>query len=311
MMKRITFVVTALLMLSCVSVNAQSINNPIKGDINEDGVVNAADVVALVDIIINGEKPEQGEIVLSNSELSSRLKDKNGNPVLLTSRGKRGYRYTSDGRLAVFGDVVNDYGNSEEHFVVDGLTFKSENIHNSGSIERFNGNLELNQDGLITKAVVVFTGIRNNGQLKDKYSTTHSFVYNTERQLLKIEVETKDERYDENGNLSKSGSGQATLTYTWENGNLLKVEISEDEGTLDQLYHNKEYTYNYSKVQNVTKQPLKCQNHLASDFGINHLYGLGLFGVGPAYFPTGVTFTLNENGTINTEGNSQYTYAEP
>jgi len=124
-------------------------------------------------------------------------------------------------------------------------------------------------------------------------------------------VETKDERYDENGNLSKSGSGQATLTYTWVNGNLLKIVISEDEGTLDQLYHNKEYTYNYSDMQNVTKQPLKCQNHFASDFGINHLHSLGLFGVGPANFPSGVSFTLNENGTINTENNSQYTYAGP
>ena len=64
-------------------------------------------------------------------------------------------------------------------------------------------------------------------------------------------------------------------------------------------------------MQNVTKQPLKCQNHLASDFGINHLYSLGLFGVGPSNFPSGVSFTLNENGTINSEDNSQYTYAEP
>ena len=85
MMKKIAFVLIALLTLYCVSINAQSINNPIKGDINEDGVVNTADVVALVNIIINGEKTEQGEIILSNSELSSRLKDKYGNPVLLTS----------------------------------------------------------------------------------------------------------------------------------------------------------------------------------------------------------------------------------
>lgn len=302
-------------MLFCISANAQS-NNPIKGDINEDGAVNAADVIALINIIMNGENSEQGEIITSNSELSSRLKDKYGNPVLLTStntNGTRGYRYTSDGKLAIFGDVVNDYGNSEEHFVVDGLTFKSENIHNSGSKEKFDGNLELNQDGLITKAVVVLTGIRENGLVKNKYVINYTFFYNAEKQLLKIDEEENEEKYDENGNLVKNESGHGVQTRTWKNGNLIKVEFTQDAGELDLSSRkgNQTSTYSYGQGQNITKQPLADQKHLLSDFGINHLYALGLFGVGPANFPSNVTFTLNENGTINTLNNSQYTYAEP
>ena len=213
--------------------------------------------------------------------------------------------------MAIFGDVDSDFGNSEEHFVVDGLTFKSEDIHNSGSIERFNGNLELNQDGLITKAVVVFTGIRNNGQLKNKYVINYTFFYNAERQLLKIDEEENEEKNDETGNLEKARSGHGVQTRTWKNGNLIKVEFTQDNGELDLSSRsgNQASTYSYGQGQNVTKQPLPDQKHLLSDFGINHLYALGLFGVGPANFPTDVTFTLNENGTINTKGNSQYTYA--
>lgn len=314
MKTKLIITLTALLMLGGISAMAQG-STP-KGDINEDGLVNAADVIALINIIINGEKSEQGEIILSNSELSSRLKDKYGNPVLLTSTntsGTRGYSYTSDGRLAIFGDVDSEFGNSEEHFVVDGLNFKSEYIHDSGSIERFYGNLELNQDGLITNAIVMLTGIRNNGQLKNKYVINYTFFYNAERQLLKIDEEENEEKYDENGNLERARSGHGVQTRTWKNGNLIKVEFTQDDGELDLSSRsgNQAASYSYGQGQNVTKQPLPNQKHLLSDFGINHLYALGLFGVGPANFPSDVTFTLNENGTINTLNNSQYTYAEP
>jgi hypothetical protein len=53
MKTKLIITLTALLMLGGISAMAQG-SNP-KGDINEDGVVNAADVVALVNIIMNGE----------------------------------------------------------------------------------------------------------------------------------------------------------------------------------------------------------------------------------------------------------------
>ena len=52
MKSKLIITLTALLMLGGISAMAQG-SNP-KGDINEDGVVNAADVVALVNIIMNG-----------------------------------------------------------------------------------------------------------------------------------------------------------------------------------------------------------------------------------------------------------------
>ena len=253
----------------------------------------------------------------SNSALYPRLKDKDGNSVLLTSRSvgsTRGYIYTNDGRLAVFGELEPTQSSIDEHFVVDGLTFKSgEEIFSSGSKWWAEGSLELNQDGLITKAVVVGTGIRANAQLKNKYVINYTFSYNSERELLKIDEDENYERYDENGNLEESASGHGIQTRTWENGNLIKVEFTQDSGNLDLTDRSSSQpkTYSYSREQNITRQPLQAQYHLLSDFGINHLYALGLFGVGPKNFPSSMTATLNENGTINTLNGKQYTYVEP
>lgn len=57
-------ILTTLLSLSDISIKAQSNSGDVKtyakGDINEDGYVNAADVVALVEIIMKGEGKEDG-----------------------------------------------------------------------------------------------------------------------------------------------------------------------------------------------------------------------------------------------------------
>ena len=58
MKSKLIITLTALLMLGGISAMAQG-SFP-KGDINEDGVVNAADIVALVNIIMNGEEPSGG-----------------------------------------------------------------------------------------------------------------------------------------------------------------------------------------------------------------------------------------------------------
>lgn len=58
------FLLTALLMLLSNSVSAQEVTY-IRGDVNEDGEVNAEDIVALVDIIMNREKLKV--LVIGNS----------------------------------------------------------------------------------------------------------------------------------------------------------------------------------------------------------------------------------------------------
>ena len=58
MKSKLIITLTALLMLGGISAMAQG-SFP-KGDINEDGVVNVADIVALANIIMNGEEPSGG-----------------------------------------------------------------------------------------------------------------------------------------------------------------------------------------------------------------------------------------------------------
>ena len=54
MKAKIVFLLAAFLMLFSVSANAQSGGTPIKGDVNEDGVVDIADINAIIDIMKNG-----------------------------------------------------------------------------------------------------------------------------------------------------------------------------------------------------------------------------------------------------------------
>ena len=54
MKAKIVFLLTAFMMLFSVSANAQSNGTPIKGDVNEDGVVDIADINAIIDIMKNG-----------------------------------------------------------------------------------------------------------------------------------------------------------------------------------------------------------------------------------------------------------------
>ena len=54
MKSKIGFLLAAFLMLFSVSANAQSDETPIKGDVNGDGVVDIADINAIIDIMKNG-----------------------------------------------------------------------------------------------------------------------------------------------------------------------------------------------------------------------------------------------------------------
>ena len=54
MKAKIGFLLAAFMMLFSVCANAQSNGTPVKGDVNEDGVVDIADINAIIDIMKNG-----------------------------------------------------------------------------------------------------------------------------------------------------------------------------------------------------------------------------------------------------------------
>lgn len=77
--KNFFFILSAMLLMS-VCAFAQSGNQPLKGDVNEDGKVDVSDIVAVVNIILNGSSTPQPttyywyvgtEEPKSNSDLTS------------------------------------------------------------------------------------------------------------------------------------------------------------------------------------------------------------------------------------------------
>ena len=311
-MKR--YLVIAFCVLVSVTTHAQDVMVVEMND-NTTQEFNAADVRQIYfKSSGNNENP-------LNSGLTCLLKDKYGNPVLLTARGGREYSYSSDGKLIEFGKLEQ---NSDEHFVVDGQTFKSVEVSSSGTKLTIEGRLEFNDVGLVAKSYNLLSEIKNNGVLDETYSLTHIFSYNDEKQLIKVDASSYFEKYDNSGQVSSSGNGSATMTFTWSGGDLVNVVVVSESNLPDRLYKDAEYKYSYGNEQNVTKQPLHCQCVLLSDFGINHLYALGFFGVGSSKLPItyskngstkNMSFTLNANGTIDTEkagsDTSQYKYAQP
>ena len=62
-MKQKFLVLLAVVLLSCASAFAQSgNNNPLKGDVNEDGQVDVADIAAVIDIMKNGGGTTDGKL---------------------------------------------------------------------------------------------------------------------------------------------------------------------------------------------------------------------------------------------------------
>ena len=55
------FLMAAMLLMS-VCTFAQDNNTPLKGDVNEDGKVDVADIVAIIEIINNGEETTDGKL---------------------------------------------------------------------------------------------------------------------------------------------------------------------------------------------------------------------------------------------------------
>mgnify|MGYP006988853715 FL=1 len=251
---------------------------------------------------------------VSNSVLSSRLKDVNGKTLLLTAVGDNEYRYASNGSLLMCGWLSNM--NSKDRFMFDGLNYTA----GDDEIE-VDGRVELNRDGLVSKGYCnIKESYNESGIIEWTCSWEFTCTYNSEKQLQKIEATTHQEHFDENGQLEHSGEELAILTYTWTDGNLVKVVTTYQESghVSDDFFKPMTVTYSYGNEENVTRQPLKCQEMLY-DRGFMELNVLGLYGIGPRNFPISYTlerntykssesisFTLNDDGSINTETVSRY-----
>lgn len=275
------------------------------------GVVLSVSIVSCGD---DDDEPGSGSSTqtptLPNNVLSSRLKDVNGNTLLLTAcLGE--YKYSTNGTLY-------QCGNDHHPFDVDGLTFN--NNYDT------NGQFELNRDDFVSKASCVYQKhYEESGLLRHVINEEFSFSYNAEKQLKTMEVTSHQEEYDESGKLEYSGVEHAVYTYTWANGDLEKITIAVSGDVADHGYHPSVYTFTYGSEPNDTRQPVFCQDMIHNTLLID-VHVLGLLGTGPKHFPKSytleqtkedgttsrrsenVSFTLNSNGSINRENDITYQY---
>ena len=103
-MKQKFFMMLAAMLLS-IGAFAQSGNQPLKGDVNEDGRVDVADIVAIVDIILKGGSTPQPttyywyvgtsttEPTIENYQTILTRVDENNNPYTFTNTNVRHYMY--------------------------------------------------------------------------------------------------------------------------------------------------------------------------------------------------------------------------
>lgn len=120
----------------------------------------------------------------SSSQLTCRLKDQDGNPVLLagirsSSNDEWLYQYNYDEN----GNLVSVIGRKETYHV-NGLNITGQKI-GSDDITNYDIQLELNEAGLISEVSgTIKEYYRATGNLKSTESTTCSYSYDSDNQLI-------------------------------------------------------------------------------------------------------------------------------
>ena len=85
MKTKIMFLLTTLMMLFNISTSAQSSTTPIRGDLNNDGVVDASDIVELVKIIMSSDERTSGSTMQPSSKPSIVISGLDGKTYKLLS----------------------------------------------------------------------------------------------------------------------------------------------------------------------------------------------------------------------------------
>lgn len=260
----------------------------------------------------------------SSSIPSPIITDENGEAYQVASAGGIKFTYDENGKLTSFTD-------NDGYHEIDKNSFKFE-------YEDMMLSVTLNSNGTMSKAQTSRNEKAPDGSYA-KANVTISFQYNSERQLTGASYSQNIDIYYKEDNDRETLTASGTLKNTWSNGILTK-SVQEDKYTEtenDEKYtcHSiATYTYEYGEQENKLKQfPYFMADGSARifDISLDAFCIVGLYGVGPKYFPTGYTvterneyddngykytdnndntyslsFILNGNGTINTEKRGSY-----
>ena len=295
------YIITILCALMATAMNAQDVMVIEKND-NTTAKFNLDDIRRIFfENKGNTETPST-----STSQLTCRLKDKDGNPVLLTGiratdsdRWHCKYDYDQSGNLV---SVI------EEHvtYYINGLNITGQ----EDDKDQFDILLKLNEAGLISDASVTIKDYyRTTGTMKSIESVTYSYSYDKDEQMIEAKADGNREKYNEDGTLQERTEGQSATVYTWSEGNLKslsRVQRRKENGEWTEEASTKEY--DYGSGVNITRQQL--EEYWDIDWPcLERLGCLGLFGVGSKNFEVKTSsYTLNSNGTVDTRSGSKYIY---
>lgn len=251
----------------------------------------------------------------------------NGNPLVTEAKvllegvtdarnGEWEYRFEYDDQLRPYRSIEDYY--DDELFYID---YKAGKINIAGEPEGLS--VSFNSRGYITKISGSWDYKDNGDGYESSYSGSlnYTFSYDANGQLTSVDA-------SDNGKSVESGYvdtykcvGKAK--FTWKDGNLVKCESSSTEESIE---GDREEKWTSSGIVNIAygNQSNKYRQYTQYFGDGDFLFmGAGLLGVGPKYLPQTCsetyrekveggseydetytetyTFTLNDDGTINTE----------
>ncbi|MBR4552277.1 MAG: hypothetical protein IKO20_00955 [Bacteroidaceae bacterium] len=246
------------------------------------------------------------------------------------------FEYDDNGKLTSFSD-------GDETWTVKGNTFILE--ASQDETESYHMELSLNGSGLISYATCVWSDYADSDPSSyEKGSSTFEFTYNGSKQCIASKQTYSCEGSDDEVESAK-WSGTETMSYSWENGNMVKAvlnaqqdwqEIEDGKRSSGRDYERSTYEFTYSDTRNpLLQMPYALADILPLDdkMAFDALSMLGLFGVGPAYLPSKRTntyeeweqgdnehytggpysntfsYVLNDNGTIYRDNYGSYSYS--
>lgn len=247
----------------------------------------------------------------STSQLTCRLKDKDGNPVFLSGIQST---YNPDKWYCKFdydqsGNLVSVIENHVT-YNINGLNITGQQ-EDTDEIEKHIIQLKLNDAGFISEAIVTIEEFyRATGAKKGIESVTCSYSYDEDGQMTESKYEGYEEDYNADGTLKNKEEEQSATVYTWSGGNLksrIRVKREKENGG-SWTEQTKTDEYNYGSGVNTTRQ--QFDGFADNDWPcLERLVHLGLFGVGSKNFEVKTSsYSLNNNGTVDTVSDRKYIY---
>ncbi len=208
------------------------------------------------------------------------------------------YDYDTDSRWI----SVYDWGDQYRLNFNDDGSFKG--LTPNDGIYSFS--MSFNADGYVSKFSFTETSESEYESGTGQEMTTYSY---TDGYLTQVSMSSWGNWKDDDGSYTESSN--YTLTLTWVDGNLIKMDGSSSESSDgDTWYGADTYTYEYGNERNDSRQFLAAISEMVEGDYDDFIWLLGmpgLLGKGPVNLPTSCTnvSTYNEDGE---EGRDEYSY---